>query len=151
MFPAGISSSLECGSVTIRDDEILEGIHEFTLTVMDVGPFASIDALSSSTTVIITDDEGGLKGGRSKLIGQTLADEAIINLELGSDMSQEGGGFFVCAEITGLPTGGLGTDITVYFDVTGIGSAGKISLQNYIAVFICLIFSVRRGFFLTYS
>ena len=43
---------------------------------------------------------------------------ATIAFVQSSYMVAEGSGFvFVCVEITGLPTGGLGIDITVDFDI----------------------------------
>ena len=49
---------------------------------------------------------------------------ATINLDSNSSVYSEGvGAVDVCVVITGLPTGGLGTDVAVVIDVVGI-SAG---------------------------
>ena len=56
VFPAG-NSGTRCSSIPITEDELLEGNHEFTVTLTGAGSHASIDTLSSVTTVTIIDDE----------------------------------------------------------------------------------------------
>ena len=58
VFPAGSTSEIQCSNITIRDDEVLEGSQNFTVTVTEAGSYALINTLSSLTTVIISDDEG---------------------------------------------------------------------------------------------
>jgi hypothetical protein len=104
VFPAGSTNGTRCTSIPITDDELLEGNHEFTVTLTGAGSHASIDTLSSVTTVTIIDDEN----------------MATITLGLDSPVCSEGDGSVdVCAVISGLPAGGLGTDIAVDFNVTG--------------------------------
>ena len=57
VFPAGSTNGTRCSSIPITDDELLEGNHEFTVTLTGAGSHASIDTLSSVTTVTIIDDE----------------------------------------------------------------------------------------------
>ena len=55
---------------------------------------------------------------------------ATINLDSSSSLHSEGGGpVDVCAVITGLPTGGLGTNVAVGINVSGI-SAGMLILRT---------------------
>ena len=60
VFPAGSTSAIQCRNITITDDELLEGSHEFTLTISDAGLYAPVNALSSITTITIIDDESEL-------------------------------------------------------------------------------------------
>ena len=57
IFPTGSSESTLCTSIPIVDDTLLEGIHDFTVTVADAGPHASISASSSATTVTIIEGD----------------------------------------------------------------------------------------------
>ncbi|CAI7989325.1 hypothetical protein GBAR_LOCUS186, partial [Geodia barretti] len=106
VFPAGSSNGTRCSSIPITDDELLEGNHEFTVTLTGAGFHASIDTLSSVTTVTIIDDES----------------LATISLQPTSATYAEGTVVNVCAEIQELPAGGLGTDITVDFLVEGFSA-----------------------------
>ena len=48
-------------------------------------------------------------------------DRAVITMQdLPSVWSEDNGTIEVCAEISGLPSGGLGVDITITLDVTDI-------------------------------
>ena len=58
VFPSGSANGTQCSSISITDDELLEGDHEFTVTVTGAGSHAAINSLSSVTTVTIIDDEG---------------------------------------------------------------------------------------------
>ena len=58
VFPAGNTSEIQCSNITIRDDELLEGNEEFTVTITEAGSYALFNTSSSLTTVIISDDEG---------------------------------------------------------------------------------------------
>ena len=58
VFPAGNTSEIRCSNITIRDDEVLEGTQDFTVTITEAGSYALINTSSSLTTVIISDDEG---------------------------------------------------------------------------------------------
>ena len=58
-FPDTSSDQTLCASILITSDEELEGLHDFTVTIISAGnpPHATINPLSSTTTVIIDDDE----------------------------------------------------------------------------------------------
>ena len=56
--PAGPPSPFECVDIGILDDTVLEGDHEFTVIIIDTSDDAPINAMSSTTTVTILDDEG---------------------------------------------------------------------------------------------
>ena len=58
VFPANSGDIIRCSNISITDDEILEGYHDFTVTVTGAGSHALVNAVSSVTTVTITDDEG---------------------------------------------------------------------------------------------
>ena len=57
VFPANISKSLDqkCINITTRDDNDLEGGHDFTVTIVSTTPKISDD---SSLNVVIFDNEG---------------------------------------------------------------------------------------------
>ena len=96
------------------------------MTLTGAGFHASIDTLSSVTTVTIIDDESEWTSTTIAPKTDTLLvlDMATITLGLDSPVCSEGDGSVdVCAVISGLPAGGLGTDIAVDFNVTGY-SAG---------------------------
>ena len=56
VFPAGSSSSTLCASIPITNDTLLEGNQNFSLTVIDVGPYAIINNMSLTTVIIIDND-----------------------------------------------------------------------------------------------
>ena len=56
-FTAGGSNISRCVTFTILDDTVLEGEHEFTVNITDVGSAAAIGD-PSVCTVTIVDDEG---------------------------------------------------------------------------------------------
>ena len=58
-FPEGSTDEERCVGVPIRSDEELEGDHAFTVDIVSAGspPHAIVDAMSSTTTVTIEDDE----------------------------------------------------------------------------------------------
>ena len=58
VFPAGNTSEIQCSNITIRDDEVLEGTQDFTVTITEAGSYALINTSSSSTTITLGDDEG---------------------------------------------------------------------------------------------
>ena len=58
VFPAGSTSEIQCSNITIRDDEVLEGTQDFTVTITEAGSYALINTSSSLTTITISDDEG---------------------------------------------------------------------------------------------
>ena len=60
VFPAESMNEIRCRRITIRDDELLEGDEEFTVTITEAGPYALINSSSSLTTVTIGDNEGKL-------------------------------------------------------------------------------------------
>ena len=53
----GLPADSECATITILDDSALEGDHDFSVTIIDVGPFALLDPLSTTTIVVIMDEE----------------------------------------------------------------------------------------------
>ena len=55
-FIAGGPNTPLCVTFDILDNNVLEGDHDFTVTITDVGPFAMIGTPSIST-VTIDDDE----------------------------------------------------------------------------------------------
>ena len=55
-FTAGGPNTPLCVTFDILDDSVLEGNHDFTVTITDVGPFAMIGT-PSIRTVTIDDDE----------------------------------------------------------------------------------------------
>ena len=129
VYPAGNSNGTRCSSIPITDDELLEGNHEFTVTLTGAGFHASIDTLSSVTTVTIIDDEsesGAFALAKTAISSfRSIPDLATISLQPTSATYAEGTVVNVCAEIQELPAGGLGTDITVDFLVEGF-SAGML-------------------------
>ena len=58
LFPVG-SPSIGCVPVTIVDDSLLEGNHDFNVFIADPGEFAMTGA-PTSTVFIIEDDESKL-------------------------------------------------------------------------------------------
>ena len=56
--PPAPPSPFECFSIEILDDSVLEGNQEFTVTITDTSDNAPINAMSSTTTVTIIDNEG---------------------------------------------------------------------------------------------
>ena len=55
LFPVG-SPSIDCVPVTIVDDSLLEGNHDFKVSIADPGEFAMTGA-PANTVFIIEDDE----------------------------------------------------------------------------------------------
>ena len=143
VFPTGYLESTICTSIPIIVDSLLEGDEQFTVTVVDAGTFASISTSSVTTVTIVH--------GNSELLHYTLTfskdtvtnlfiDVALVSLDLSSPVCSEGNGSVdVCAVISGLPAGGLGTDITVEFDV--IGSTAGIEEDTGICVVKCSLYS----------
>ena len=126
VFPAGSTNGTRCSSIPITDDELLEGNHEFTVTLTGAGSHASIDTLSSVTTVTIIDDESESGAfALAKTAISSIPGLATISLQPTSATYAEGNVVNVCAEIQELPAGGLATDITVDFLVEGF-SAGML-------------------------
>ena len=59
IFTAGLAPvEPKCFTTDILDDSLLEGDHDFSVTITDITGSAVLDTRSSSTTVIIDDDEG---------------------------------------------------------------------------------------------
>ena len=59
MFPEGSSDQILCVDIGIVNDLLLEGEHDFNLTIVSAGspPHAMINTDSSVTTITILDDE----------------------------------------------------------------------------------------------
>ena len=53
-----MSSVVECSSVTILDDDNLEGDHTFTVTITNVSPGTSSITPTATTTITIHDNHG---------------------------------------------------------------------------------------------
>ena len=60
VFPVDTTEQVRCTSISITDDTVLEGEHDFSIAITSAGtsPYASIDPNASVTTVTIVDDEG---------------------------------------------------------------------------------------------
>ena len=52
------NGDIECGTLSIVDDDALEGPHEFTVGIASTTPPLSIDPAADDTTVEITDNDG---------------------------------------------------------------------------------------------
>ena len=57
VFPAGSIESTLCTSIPIVNDTLLEGTHDFSVTITDAGAHALISSSSSVTTVIIIEGD----------------------------------------------------------------------------------------------
>ena len=55
-FIAGGPNTPLCVTFGIMNDTVLEGDHDFTVTITDVGPFAMIGTPSISTVTIVDDE-----------------------------------------------------------------------------------------------
>ena len=58
-FPDTSNDQTLCAPIPIMSDEELEGLHDFTVAIISAGspPHATINPLSTTTTVVIVDDE----------------------------------------------------------------------------------------------
>ena len=118
-----------CDSITVIDDDVLEGEHSFEIQIVSTDPMLStINPTSSFVTV--QDNEGSVlcycdTPGDKHYVLLFLTDATILLLAPTAPVNEDVGATQICcAQITDLPSGGLGCPLIATLTLVNGAKAG---------------------------
>ncbi len=144
VFESSLSGSVatRCAEIDFISDELVEGLESFVVSVSSVTPSIVSGDDSQMVTVEILDNSGKMHYLYNILYITPLNVNFYILCKSNSaeacevrfvsesyTVSEDGGSLSVCVELTDLPSGGLGTDLTVNI----VSTDGPLTsmLKNY--------------------